>query len=270
MNCSPTFSDTLANGNIPQDLIVKRDSAAYNTCSHRNSVESGDPLNNDATTIRREVTGKATKLYVAEKISEKKFGFLSDFAIYRSCINKCFEDKRNHSPCKPRNCSSHTAGDWGRTKSAGAPPESSDASGKTVVELFRNWVNPTFAFIGQPRHSKNLVGVPVQFHKEMLKSARVLRQVDKKFIACRMAYTDPTGDRSEPMDLLVFVDQHAAHERVQYYLWAVLVCERCYTVSGLRFGLKTTSSSSTKKKYALCCWTLPYWWTTCGVVMLDP
>ncbi|XP_063932355.1 DNA mismatch repair protein Mlh3-like isoform X2 [Zophobas morio] len=225
MNCSPTFSDTLANGNIPQDLIVKRDSAAYNTCSHRNSVESGDPLNNDATTIRREVTGKATKLYVAEKISEKKFGFLSDFAIYRSCINN-FEDKRNHSPCKPRNCSSHTAGDWGRTKSAGAPPESSDASGKTVVELFRNWVNPTFAFIGQPRHSKNLVGVPVQFHKEMLKSARVLRQVDKKFIACRMAYTDPTGDRSEPMDLLVFVDQHAAHERIRLENYFELVHQK--------------------------------------------
>ncbi|XP_058595685.1 DNA mismatch repair protein Mlh3 isoform X4 [Neofelis nebulosa] len=55
---------------------------------------------------------------------------------------------------------------------------------------------------------------PYRFTKEMIHSMQVLQQVDNKFIACLMSTkTEENGEAGG--NLLVLVDQHAAHERVR-------------------------------------------------------
>ncbi|XP_069592394.1 acylphosphatase-1 isoform X2 [Ranitomeya imitator] len=53
---------------------------------------------------------------------------------------------------------------------------------------------------------------PYRFTKEMVHSMKVLQQVDSKFIACVMEAGLTTASGGQ---LLVLVDQHAAHERVR-------------------------------------------------------
>ncbi|XP_060685004.1 DNA mismatch repair protein Mlh3 [Hemiscyllium ocellatum] len=99
-------------------------------------------------------------------------------------------------------------------------------SNDSLRSLFREWTNPVF-----PRPPEVAVDVsndqagslavkihnilyPYRFTKDMIGSLQVLNQVDNKFIAClietRTNKEAPTGG-----NLLVLVDQHAAHERVR-------------------------------------------------------
>ncbi|KAJ6661287.1 hypothetical protein lerEdw1_015424 [Lerista edwardsae] len=55
---------------------------------------------------------------------------------------------------------------------------------------------------------------PYRFTKEMIDSVQVLNQVDNKFIAC-LINTGENANRGIDGNLLVLVDQHAAHERVR-------------------------------------------------------
>ncbi|XP_077319766.1 DNA mismatch repair protein Mlh3 isoform X1 [Lithobates pipiens] len=92
--------------------------------------------------------------------------------------------------------------------------------------MYSKWQNPVFARhlelavdIGKDRSDSVAVKIhnilyPYRFTKEMIHSMEVLQQVDNKFIACLV---DTKTERAEKSggNLLVLVDQHAAHERVR-------------------------------------------------------
>ncbi|KAF6131510.1 mutL-like protein 3 [Phyllostomus discolor] len=98
--------------------------------------------------------------------------------------------------------------------------------GESLQSLFAEWDNPVFA-----RYPEVAVDVrsgqaeslavkvhnvlhPYRFTKAMIPSMQVLQQVDKKFIACLMSTkTEENGEAGG--NLLVLVDQHAAHERIR-------------------------------------------------------
>ncbi|XP_030414988.1 DNA mismatch repair protein Mlh3 isoform X3 [Gopherus evgoodei] len=101
-----------------------------------------------------------------------------------------------------------------------------DADGESLRSLFSEWDNPVFA-----RYPEVAVDVssgqagslavkihnilyPYRFTKEMINSMQVLHQVDNKFIACLInTRSDVNADADG--NLLVLVDQHAAHERIR-------------------------------------------------------
>ncbi|XP_004625024.1 DNA mismatch repair protein Mlh3 isoform X2 [Octodon degus] len=96
----------------------------------------------------------------------------------------------------------------------------------SLQSLFSHWDNPVFS-----RYPEVAVDVrsgqaeslavkihnilyPYRFTKEMIHSMQVLQQVDNKFIACLMnTKTEDNGGGGG--NLLVLVDQHAAHERIR-------------------------------------------------------
>ncbi|XP_009004597.2 DNA mismatch repair protein Mlh3 isoform X3 [Callithrix jacchus] len=97
---------------------------------------------------------------------------------------------------------------------------------ESLQSLFSEWDNPVFA-----RYPEVAVDVssgqaeslavkihnilyPYRFTKEMIHSMQVLQQVDNKFIACLMS-TNTEENGKAGGNLLVLVDQHAAHERVR-------------------------------------------------------
>lgn len=100
------------------------------------------------------------------------------------------------------------------------------AVSEPLQSLFSEWNNPVFA-----RYPEVAVDVssgqaeslavkihnvlyPYRFTKEMIHSVQVLQQVDNKFIACLMSTRmDESGQAGG--NLLVLVDQHAAHERIR-------------------------------------------------------
>uniref|UniRef100_A0A8C0JEA9 MutL homolog 3 n=1 Tax=Chelonoidis abingdonii TaxID=106734 RepID=A0A8C0JEA9_CHEAB len=102
----------------------------------------------------------------------------------------------------------------------------SDADEESLQSLFSEWDNPVFA-----RYPEVAVDVssgqagslavkihnilyPYRFTKEMINSMQVLHQVDNKFIACLInTRSDVNADADG--NLLVLVDQHAAHERIR-------------------------------------------------------
>ncbi|KAJ7345008.1 hypothetical protein JRQ81_000958 [Phrynocephalus forsythii] len=101
-----------------------------------------------------------------------------------------------------------------------------ETQGKSVQCLFSEWNNPVFAHcpevavdVSSGQADSLAVKIhnilyPYRFSKNMIDSMQVLNQVDNKFIACLI---NSKEDKSEEAggNLLVLVDQHAAHERVR-------------------------------------------------------
>uniref|UniRef100_A0A672FXR5 WW domain-containing protein n=1 Tax=Salarias fasciatus TaxID=181472 RepID=A0A672FXR5_SALFA len=99
----------------------------------------------------------------------------------------------------------------------------------SLSSLYSKWTNPVFVhppMVGVDISSGQADGLvvkihnilfPYRFSKAMIHSMKVINQVDKKFLAClidtseekKLAHTEAEGN------LLVLVDQHAAHERVR-------------------------------------------------------
>ncbi|KAJ7988638.1 hypothetical protein DPEC_G00311290 [Dallia pectoralis] len=99
----------------------------------------------------------------------------------------------------------------------------------SLSTLYSAWTNPVFArppMIGVDISSGQAEGLAVKIHnilfpyrfsKDMIQSMKVIQQVDKKFLACLInTQEQETATCSKTNgNLLVLVDQHAAHERVR-------------------------------------------------------
>ncbi|XP_041122833.1 DNA mismatch repair protein Mlh3-like [Polyodon spathula] len=97
---------------------------------------------------------------------------------------------------------------------------------ESIRTLFSEWENPVFvrhpevALDVSSGHAEGLavkihnILYPYRFTKDMINSMEVVQQVDNKFIACLINTRSQEGTDKEG-NLLVLVDQHAAHERVR-------------------------------------------------------
>uniref|UniRef100_UPI0037E87E49 DNA mismatch repair protein Mlh3-like isoform X2 n=1 Tax=Semicossyphus pulcher TaxID=241346 RepID=UPI0037E87E49 len=107
-----------------------------------------------------------------------------------------------------------------------------DDSGETsnsLTSLYSKWNNPVFVrppMVGVDISTGQADGLavkvhnilfPYRFSKDMIHSMKVIHQVDKKFLACLIntRENEPTTLAETDGNLLVLVDQHAAHERVR-------------------------------------------------------
>ncbi|XP_078675913.1 DNA mismatch repair protein Mlh3-like [Branchiostoma floridae x Branchiostoma belcheri] len=106
-------------------------------------------------------------------------------------------------------------------------PNEADKSNneESVAQLWDSWENPVFS-----RTEKSILNVaagtggtarvrtviqPYRFSREMLDSIQIIGQVDNKFIACMMKNSSHNFTTTSAPNLLVLIDQHAAHERVR-------------------------------------------------------
>ncbi|XP_051877221.1 LOW QUALITY PROTEIN: DNA mismatch repair protein Mlh3 [Pristis pectinata] len=123
---------------------------------------------------------------------------------------------------RPREERQEGKADEGASDGRDAQLESSDS----LRSLFLEWRNPVFlrppeVAIDVSNEQADGLAVkihnilyPYRFTKDMISSMQVLNQVDNKFIAC-LINTRLDKEKNIGNNLLVLVDQHAAHERVR-------------------------------------------------------
>ncbi|KAI1895512.1 hypothetical protein AGOR_G00107020 [Albula goreensis] len=97
----------------------------------------------------------------------------------------------------------------------------------SLSSMFSEWTNPVF--VRPPEVAVDVTSgqaeglavkihnilYPYRFTKDMIHSMKVVHQVDKKFLACLISTRDQVDTEKSDGNLLVLVDQHAAHERVR-------------------------------------------------------
>ncbi|KAM7375772.1 hypothetical protein PAMP_005545 [Pampus punctatissimus] len=102
-------------------------------------------------------------------------------------------------------------------------------SSNSLSSLYSKWNNPVFVHpptVGVDISSEQADGLAVKIHnilfpyrfsKAMIPSMKVIHQVDKKFLACLINTRDEESAANTETEgnLLVLLDQHAAHERVR-------------------------------------------------------
>ncbi|XP_037550594.1 DNA mismatch repair protein Mlh3 [Nematolebias whitei] len=107
--------------------------------------------------------------------------------------------------------------------------DDADESSNSLSSLYSKWKNPVFVrppMVGLNISSGQADGLAVKIHnvlfpyrfsKAMIHSMKVIHQVDKKFLACLINTNDDesAAQSKAEKNLLVLVDQHAAHERVR-------------------------------------------------------
>ncbi|XP_071413916.1 DNA mismatch repair protein Mlh3 isoform X1 [Pithys albifrons albifrons] len=101
-----------------------------------------------------------------------------------------------------------------------------DVEGESLQSLLLEWDNPVFVpcpeiAVDVTSSQADSLAVkihnilyPYRFTKDMVHSMQVLQQVDNKFIAC-LINTRNGMDKKADGNLLILVDQHAAHERIR-------------------------------------------------------
>ncbi|XP_053923173.1 DNA mismatch repair protein Mlh3 isoform X2 [Cuculus canorus] len=101
-----------------------------------------------------------------------------------------------------------------------------DAEGESLQSLLSEWDNPVFVpcpeiAVDVTSSQADTLAVkihnilyPYRFTKDMVHSMQVLQQVDNKFIVC-LINTRNEMDKKADGNLLILVDQHAAHERIR-------------------------------------------------------
>ncbi|XP_030212153.1 DNA mismatch repair protein Mlh3 isoform X2 [Gadus morhua] len=116
-----------------------------------------------------------------------------------------------------------------RVVSSGAENRGGDKLENSLSSMYSKWKNPVFdrpPVVGVDVCSDQADGLAVKIHnilfpyrcsKAMITSMKVIHQVDKKFLACLINTRDTeyAQDPGTEGNLLVLVDQHAAHERVR-------------------------------------------------------
>ncbi|XP_019940800.2 DNA mismatch repair protein Mlh3 isoform X1 [Paralichthys olivaceus] len=104
-----------------------------------------------------------------------------------------------------------------------------DGGENSLSSLYSKWSNPVFVqppMVGVDISSGQADGLSVKIHnilfpyrfsKAMIQSMKVIHQVDKKFLACLIntQNEEPAARPETKENLLVLVDQHAAHERIR-------------------------------------------------------